>query len=705
MTAGSNHETLTAGIAARIDAIMAEATLEDKVGMMSGRGFYEQFVADGGLWGASPYRAGAGCERLDVPAFYFSDGPRGVARGQSTCFPATIARGASFDTELERRIGEVIGIEMRAQGCNLSGAVCINLLRHPAWGRAQETYGEDPWLLGEMGAALAEGIQTHNVAATVKHFAANSIENARFKVDVQMDERTLHEVYLPHFKRVIQAGCMTVMSAYNKLNGEYCGENQSLLTDILRGEWGFRGFVHSDWVLGVYSPWGAVAGLDVENPEPVHYGERLIKAVNDGAIASSVIDRACRRILTVLFTLEAADDPLDAYTADMVANEAHCALAHEAAVKSAVLMKNEGSILPLAASTKVAVAGRLAAIANTGDGGSSRVRPPYVITPLAGLIEALGTSNVYFVGDEENAAAAATASRDADAVVIIAGYTAAEEGEYIPGDMNLGQASAGIPDSVREASEEANPDRKGGKPIGGDRDALTLPEGQVALIRAIAAVNPNVIVVIEAGSAVIVREWIDAVPVVLQTFYSGMEGGRALGDILTGKENPAGRLPFTVARDPSDYPFFDKNADIITYDLWHGYAKFDKDAIMPEYPFGHGLSYTRFAYGALKARVTAQGDIVVQVSVTNTGDRAGDEVIQLYISAPGRLAIRWPRQLKGFERLRLEPGETRSVFFTVRQRDLAFRQNGRWIVEPGEYGIHVGGSSAPSALSSAQIEL
>ena len=223
-------------VAETVAAILAAATLEEKVGMMSGHGFFKAFREDGGRFGARPYRAGGGIERLGVPAFWFTDGPRGVARGNSTCFPCTMARGASFDVDLETRIGAAMGIEARAQGCNLSGAVCINLLRHPGWGRAQETYGEDQHHLGVMGTALAHGIQRHNVCATAKHFALNSLENNRFMVDVQVDERTLHEVYLPHFKALVDAGVGSVMSAYNKANGEYCGQDKVLLTDILRGE-------------------------------------------------------------------------------------------------------------------------------------------------------------------------------------------------------------------------------------------------------------------------------------------------------------------------------------------------------------------------------------------------------------------------------------------------------------------------------------
>jgi beta-glucosidase len=373
-------------IAEVVEQILAEATLEEKVGMMSGKGFFEQYKASNGVWGAHPYRAGGGIERLGVPAFYFTDGPRGVARGQSTCFPCSMARGASFDADLEYRIGQIMGAEARAQGCNLSGAVCCNLLRHPAWGRAQETYGEDPYHLGVMAAALGTGIQTHNVCATVKHYALNSMENARFTVDVSIDERALHEVYLPHFKHALDAGVASVMSAYNKANGEYCGQNRHLLTDILRGEWGFDGFVHSDWVMGVYHQYGASAGLDVENPEPMVFGEKLVSAVRQGHIEPQVIDTACRRILTVLYRFACAEDPLPNYPQTLVAAPDHIAVAREAAEKSAVLLRNEG-ILPFAEAKvqKLAVLGRLANFENTGDNGSSRVRAPYVVTPLAGL--------------------------------------------------------------------------------------------------------------------------------------------------------------------------------------------------------------------------------------------------------------------------------------------------------------------------------
>jgi beta-glucosidase len=683
-------------LAALVDAILVEASLAEKVAMMSGHGFFKAWAEDEQVWCARPYRAGGGLERLGVPALYFTDGPRGVAGGNSTCFPCSMARGATFDTDLERRIGEVMGIETRVAGCTLSGAVCMNLLRHPAWGRAQETYGEDPHHLGEMGAALAQGIQTHNVVATVKHLAVNSMENARFKVDVEVDERALHEVYLPHFKRAIDAGCASVMSAYNKMNGEYCGQNRVLLTDILRREWKFDGFVHSDWVLGVYHPYGASAGLDVENPEPVHFGKRLIAAVEGGAVEPEVIDRACRRILRVIYRFAAAEDPLEHYGKELSAAPAHVAVALEAAEKSAVLLKNE-DVLPLRTDKieKLAVLGRLAALENTGDEGSSRVRPPYVVTPLEGLRRAADRLEIRTIltGDEGDPDAAASAANAADAIVVVVGNTADDEGEFIPGDIGLG---AELSPEVRE--QHVRPSR------GGDRTRLNLRADQQALIAIAAASGKPVVVVIVAGSAIMVEEWHESVGAILQTFYSGMEGGTALARLLFGEISPSGKLPFVVARAEGDYPFFDKDANRITYDLWHGYTKLDRDAITPRYPFGHGLSYTQFAYRALKARA-GKDAIHIQVTVVNEGDVAGDEVAQLYIGSPGRAVERPAKLLKAFTRVTLCPGKHRAIEFMVPFDDLRYRDphTHDWRFEPGEYRILCGGSSG--SLIETKIQL
>ncbi len=677
-------------IAQTISAILNAATLPEKVAMLSGRGFYKAYLEDNRVWAARPYRAGAGCERLNVPALWFTDGPRGVARGQSTAFPCTMARGASFDAGLEHRIGAAMGAEVRAQGCNLSGAVCVNLLRHPGWGRAQETYGEDPHHLGVMGAALATGIQHHNVIATVKHFAANSIENARFKVDVQIDPRPLREVYLPHFKHIIDAGCASVMSAYNKVNGEYCGHNTPLLTAILRGDWGFDGFVHSDWMLGVYGPDGVVAGLDIENPEPVHYGKKLIAEVEGGQIPIAIIDQACKRILTTLYRFASAPDPLPSYPLALVASDAHVALAREAAEKSAVLLKNQG-LLPISDTREsVAMFGRLADMANTGDNGSSKVRPPHVVTPFGGMRAALG-DRVTIGGDETDIAEAGKAAAKADLAIVVAGYTAENEGEFIPGDMTAGLAGQDAEGKIRA--------------IGGDRDNLQLPAAQVALIRAVAAANPRTLVVIVAGSAVLIHEWIDTVPAVLQTFYAGMEGGTALASLLTGAVSPSGKLPFTIARDPADYPPFDKDADAIVYGPLHGYTLMERNGKRPLFPFGFGLSYTCFGFEA--AETQRVGDSIrCSITVRNTGRARGREVAQLYAGFPETVS-RPHKLLRGFASVELEPGEAKRVDFNVPLNDLAWWNEAEhcWTVERGRYRFYFGGDSAAAELIVAQIEI
>jgi beta-glucosidase len=687
---------------ARVDALIAGATLAEKVAMMSGRGFFAALKEDAGVWGARPYRAGSGIERLGIEPLYFTDGPRGVARGQSTCFPCSVARGATFDVDLERRIGEVMGIEARAQDCTLSGAVCINLLRHPAWGRAQESYGEDQHLLGAMGSALGTGIQAHGVIATVKHFALNSMENVRFTVDISVDERTLHEVYLPHFKACLDAGVGSVMSAYNKVNGEYCGQSFDLLTGILRHEWGFDGFVHSDWVLGVHKVYGASAGLDIENPEPLQWGNKLLSAVEDGHVAPSVIDTACRRILRTQLRFAEAQLPLENYTSDLVASPAHCALALEAAEKSAVLLENDGA-LPLSRDRhrRLAVLGRLAALENTGDNGSSRVRAPYVVTALEGLTALLGEDNIR-TGDESDLAAARRAADDADAVVVVVGYTAEEEGEFIPGDLALGQAQVDLPPELIAARQNAPP-----RPvsIGGDRLDLGLPAEQMALIEAAAASGKPVIVVLVAGSAVMVEAWRDKASAILQTFYSGMEGGTALARLLFGEVSPSGKLPFTVARDPADYPPFDRDAEAITYGYWHGYALFDHAKRSPRYGFGHGLSYATFTYRSAKAQL-ADGRITISVAVRNDGAVSATEIVQAYVGFPGTVHPRPEKSLKAFARVTIAPGATRVVEMSIAINDLRYRDPAihAWKVETGRHRILIGGSSAGPFVEAA-VEL
>lgn len=683
------HRPTDSLLATEIDDIIKALTPEEKVAMMSGSGFY-RIHSDAKKWGAKPYPAGAANERLGIEGLKFSDGPRGVIVGHSTCFPCTMARGASFDRELEWRIGEAMALEARAQGVNLLGQVCVNLLRHPGWGRAQETYGEDSYHLGEMGSALSQGSQYHNVISTVKHFALNSLENTRFELDVKVDERTLREIYLPHFRKVIENGCLSVMSAYNKVNGDYCGQNAYLLTGILRDEWGFEGFVHSDWVLGVYSPHGAEAGLDIENPEPAWFGEKLLSAINAGTISESIVDTAVRRILSVLKAISLKPDPRPSYPLSLVACDKHTRLAREAAEKSAVLLKND-ALLPLNGkeTRSIGVFGRLANLENTGDRGSSRVTPPYVVTPIDGLKAYLGENRVQFGGDEMDPQAAGLAAASHDAAIVVVGYTAIEEGEYIPNEINLGQED--IPENLAAILDGVR-DRGTDQPIGGDRFSLSLPPAQIELIRAVAATNPRTVVILVAGSAVMVEEWVEDVPAIMQTFYAGMEGGHALARLLFGEVSPSGRLPFTVARDARDYPSFDPRAKEIEYEFWHGYSRFQRNNSLARYPFGHGLSYSSFTYSDLTAHLTAEGVLEVLVTVKNKGDRTAIDTPQLYIEWPGKAAERQKASLKGFARVELGLGESKQVGFSISPRDLAWYdpQSRSWKTEAGAHRVRIG---------------
>jgi beta-glucosidase len=669
---------------ARIDRLLDELDLAEKVFMLSGHGFFEGIAQDGGRYCARMYPIGAGNERLGIPPLLFNDGPRGVAAGSSTCFPVSMARGASVDVELERRIGEAIGRELRAQGGNLFGGVCINLLRHPAWGRAQETYGEDSFHLGELGAALVEGVQRHNAVATLKHFAANSMENARFHVDVRIGERALREVYLRHFERCVGAGAGAVMSAYNRLNGAYCGHNEALLTGILKGDWGFDGFVYSDFVLGCRGADACAAGLDVEAPDTLHFGEKLVAAVRAGDVPMERIDDAVRRVLRVLFRTLARPDP-ERYGPELVACDAHVALAREAAEKSIVLLSNQNALPWDAASLRrVLVLGELAALPNLGDHGSSRVYPPRVVTPLEGLRDACPDAEIlHDAGDDPVRVARLAAA--ADAVLVVAGYSHEQEGEFIPAEMS-GDA---------------------GSSIGGDRVELSLGADQERMILAAADANPGTVVAVMSGSAVLMEAWRRRVGAILMLWYPGMEGGRALADVLLGAVNPSGRLPFHVPKRAEDLPFFDRDAREIEYDSWHGLARFDRDGVTPAFPFGFGLSYSRFEFAHPDAALEGDAELRVEVDVANRGAREGALVVQVYAGPVDAPADTPPRRLCAFARETRVAGEARRVTLTIRLRDLAdFDETARcWRLRAGDWRIQVGGSSAPADLLETRVSL
>lgn len=613
--------------AAEVDAILARLSDDEKIAMLSGDGWWPWEGAKMlRRYNARPIVAGA-LPRHDIDGIRFTDGPRGVVMGNATAFPVPMARGATFDPELEARIGDAIGVEARSLGANLFAGVCVNLLRHPAWGRAQETYGEDPHLLGEMGAALVEGTQRH-VMACVKHFACNSMENARFKVDVRVDPDDLDDVYLPHFRRCVDAGAAAVMSAYNKVNGEWCGHNHALLTEILRERWGFDGFVMSDFVFGVRDAAAALnAGLDLEMPVRRVF-RSLPGAVAGGKVGRSRIDDACRRLLRMQVRFRERGEP-QRYGPGAVASGAHRALAREAAARSFVLLRNETSTLPLARGIdSVAVVGRLAAVANTGDHGSSWVRAPHVVTIATGLGAAASRHGVTLVeACTDDPGAAADAAASAQAAIVVVGCTHRDEGEYV----------------LRS---------------GGDREHLTLSPGHVSLVEAVAAVNPRTVVVLMGGSAFVTESWRSQTAAVLMAWYPGMEGGHAAADVIFGDAEPGGRLPCTWPRSTAQLPDFDRHARTATYGPLHGYRLMHATGRDPAFWFGFGLGYTTFTYRAAMA-----GYGIVSVEVTNTGNRAGTEVVQCYADlALGTYPAALPT-LVAFERVHLDAGESTIVSF------------------------------------------
>ncbi len=655
-----------------IDDILSRMSLDEKIGQMRGTlGLYGLTPFTYGLFG--PFKT-KGVKRLGIPPFVFSDGPRGIVHSRNTCFPATIGRGACWDPDLEYRIGRAIGMEARALGANACGAVCINLLRHPAWGRAQETYGADSVHVGKLGAGLVKGLAEF-VMPVVKHFACNSIENSRFRVSVNIDERTLREIYLPHFKTCLDAGAAVIMSAYNRVNGVYCGENEHLLKDILKGEWDFKGFVISDWFFGCRSTVNAIkAGLDMEMPQGYYFLPfRIKRALKKGAITQDMIDDATRRILRMKMKFGFTGN--NARGKITVDRKVHAELALESARKSMVLLKNDKEVLPLDRHRMktIAVVGSLADRDNLGSRGSTDVKPPWFITPLQGIRRAAGPNvRVVHSGGGENALQLA---RKADAVIIVEGLTRRDEGEYFP---FMG---------------------------GGDRTRLELSAAKEKRIKDIARVNARCAVVLIGGSAICTSSWIDDVPSVLMAWYPGMQGGRAIADILFGNENPSGRLPVSFPVSTAQLPFFDNKSNEVVYDFRHDYRFHDMKGMPPQFPFGHGLSYTAFAYSRLSIenqRLHEDEMIKLSFVLQNTGRRSGYETAQVYIgNDDAQQKERVVKELKAFKKVYLDPGEEGNIMVEIPVRECSRydAERGRWMVEKRDYKIMVGASSTDIRLN------
>jgi beta-glucosidase len=704
------------------ELLLAQLNLDEKLTLLDGDvPFYPgmKILATGG-YSFNPWVMGE-ISRLGVPGIRFTDGPRGIVTETATCFPVSYARGATWDTLLEERVGRAIGLEGRARGANFFGGVCINLPRHPAWGRSQETYGEDPILLGRFGVAITRGVQ-ENLVACVKHFALNSIENARFKVNVTVDDSALHEVYLPHFKRVVQeAGALAVMSAYNAVNGEWCGENKALLQDILRDQWGFKGLTISDFVFGVHDAVRSLRnGLDIEAPLRHRRAYTLPSAVKKGLITEFHLDRAGARILATELEIclkRTSAEP----ESDVVFCEAHRRLAREVAARSMVLVKNNASgsnrpMLPLdATATSYAVIGRLANRTNTGDHGSSDVRCPEVINPYEGFRAAAeahgGTVTLSTSDDVEDAIAVASKSNVA---IIIAGNSAADEGELLVGaGLNLNPPWPSLVEVFRDilpslwsyltkGASVGAVDKEKLPGNGGDRASLRLRKKEIDIIRAVSNVNPQTVVVVISGGPVIVEPWISSVAAVLFAWYSGTEGGTAVADILFGRTDASGRLPSSIPSTEQDLPFFDANASEITYNKWHGQRLLDRDGKVASFPLGFGLSYTTFSLSDAtlsQASNSFEDYLSVWVKVINTGNRSGRHIVQVY-GRPLPAQNDFPhRLLLGFAPVDLEPSEATRVEINASLQPMKRWRDGSFFPVTPDMEIEIGSYSGdPNAL-------
>lgn len=667
----------------QVKALCAEMTVKEKIRMLSGNGLMQiqkDMITTGRNYNVHALSAG-GCKRLGVPPVLFTDGPRGVVMGNSTCFPVSMLRASTFDEDLEYRIGKAIAGEAIAQGANYFAGICINLVRNPRWGRSQESYGEDPFLLGQFGAALTRSVQEEGMIACPKHYALNSVEDLRFFIDVKTNDRTLHEVYLPHFKKCVDAGAQSIMGAYNRYDEFHCCENKKLLTDILREEWGFDGFVMSDFVWGVRDAEHSLrAGLDVEMMFTMHYSQgKIKKLLKKGKLSERHLDSAVKNILRAIIRQVPNIKPRPM---SLVGSTEHRALAREAAEKGMVLLENNG-VLPLTKDTKIAVGGPYAVEANTGDRGSSRVYDNQIITPLEGLRKTFPNVSVISGMDIETAVQAA---RNADTVLFCVGSNHKKEGEYF---------------ASTDYSLETKPKNKGG-----DRASLRLEVAEIALIKALKDAGKKIIVALYSGCAILVDEWKEYADAIIMNYYSGCEGGTALANLLCGKANFSGKLPFTVARHEDDYPPIIGIGDkpyIIEYGYYHGYTKLDKEGKSPAYPFGYGLSYTSFEITPFT--VEDSGDVLtIKTSVRNTGVYAGAEVVQVYCGSAGAREDRPVKLLKGFKRVELKPGEEKSVEISINKDELCFYDHGKWLPDAA-YHIFVGSHSRDTRLSPTTVKI
>ena len=637
-----------------IEKILQQMTLEEKADFCSGSDF----------WHTQPV------ERLGVPAVMMSDGPSGLRKQDeqgdhlginesipAVCFPSSAAVASSFDTALAEKLGETLGNECRAENLALLLGPGLNIKRSPLCGRNFEYFSEDPYLSGEMGAALVNGIQSNGVGSCIKHFAANNQETDRMVSDSVMDERTLHEIYLPAFETVVKkAKPLGVMAAYNKLNGTHCSENKELLTDILRKRWGYEGMVVTDWGAVKDRAKGIAAGQDLEMPGGSGRGTNsILSAIKAGTLSEEELNAAVRNLLRFVDSVTKTENASAVFDRD-----ADYRMAVSVAENSAVLLKNEKGVLPLAKGCKAVFLGEFAQHPRYQGGGSSHVNSAKVSCALEhapGVAYAQGYRTDEDTVDPALEQAAVAAAADAEVAVIFAGLPERYESE------------------------------------GYDRTTLAMPENQNHLIAAVAAVQPNTVVVLHNGSA-IEMPWVNDVPAVLELYLAGDGAGEAAVNLLYGAVNPSGKLAETLPLTYEDTPaarYFPGKQQNVEYreGLYIGYRYYETAHVPVRYPFGYGLSYTTFAYSDLKADADK-----VTFTITNTGSRAGAEIAQLYVAKADAAVFRPEKELKGFAKVFLQAGECKTV--TIPLDDKAFRywnvKTDRWETEGGSYQLLVGAS-------------
>ena len=650
----------------KLQELIGKMTLEEKASLCSGADFWHT----------------ESVERLGIPAMMVSDGPHGLRKQdqeadhlgvndsiKAVCFPAGCGTAASFNRELITGMGEVLGEECQAEGVGVILGPAVNIKRSPLCGRNFEYYSEDPMVASEMAGALIKGVQSKNVGTSIKHFLANNQETRRMSSSSEVDERTLREIYLAAFEGAVSSQKpWTVMCSYNKINGTYAAEHKEALTDILRGEWGFDGFVVSDW--------GAVnnrvpdleAGLDLEMPASGGINDKqIVDAVKEGRLEESVLDRAVVRILNIVYRFEETRDKSAVFDRDKDHE-----YAKKVAEETIVLLKNEDGILPLSEKEEIAFIGKYARQPRFQGGGSSHINSHKVtgawdvVKDWGSITFAEGYGDQEDVTDEALIAEAVEKAGKAKAAVIFAGLPDAFESE------------------------------------GFDRSHMGMPNCQNELINRVAAVQPNTIVVLHNGSPV-EMPWADQVKGIVEAYLSGQAVGAAVVDILFGKVNPSAKLPETFPyklEDNPSYLYYLGEGDKVEYreGVFVGYRYYDTKKMDVRFPFGYGLSYTTFAYSNLKlsaAQIKDTDTLTVSVDVTNTGSMAGKEVVQLYVSDVESTVIRPVKELKGFDKVDLQPGETKTVTFTLGKRAFAYwnTQIHDWHVESGEFRILVGKSS------------